>query len=245
MISNCKKIFVITTVASIDNIIVAIAVILYCISLLYTHGIISRVIESDTDLSMISFSSVQCEEKCLTAYEAVLYAEFFAYGPIGYAGIVPDLIHAFGVLLICENAIDHFVKLEHEATLEGKLYALCGLYYLDYDNYYEHISKYLNDSRNVMEMSGCVMMEIPISWLIKLDGAIRLRSIDDTTGQWVNRNFGARNGWMVDFYGGGIPDSVLYYTGLGRYRTIRTYLVIFDFYIPLSRAERVDLGELI
>ena len=192
----------------------------------------------EVDFDLIDFNSMQFDEECAVAYGVLLNTDGFAYGPVGYAGSTPDEIHAFGKLLVCENAIDYFIKIEQEATIEGKMYALCGLYYLDYANYKTYIEKYLNDSTEILTIRGCLGFEHPVKDLIKDDRAVRLMNIRDTTDKWVKRN---RQDWYVcDFYGGGIPSSVLYFTGLGRFTIETIEIEILGYEIQLSSPKRLD-----
>lgn len=141
-------------------------------------------------------------------------APFFAYGNVGYAGETPKEHYAFRRLLNKENALYYFSKLERSANNEGKLYALCGLYYLDYDSYGNLMEKYGSSDEMVRFMSGCIISDEPISEIIKNDDrdgtpAVRLRDKEDTIEAWFGRNnFDRKNGYIVDFYGGSIPYLV-------------------------------------
>lgn len=196
-------------------------------ALLYVTDIIYIAENSDVNLKLIKFDSVQFDEDCAIAYDLLLNADIFAFGPVGYGGSIPDEIPALGKLMICKNAKDYFIQLEQEATIEGKLYALCGLYYLDYDNYNAYLEKYLNNSDEVQFQYDCIGIEIPVKDLIKFDGAIQLKGINDTITKWVKRTHQNEGG--MDFYGGGIPYGVLYYTGLGVYKYDTYGIKIFGF----------------
>jgi len=66
-------------------------------------------------------------------YLTLKNTSIFAPGAISDRGIIPEEIRAFGKIFEKENAVNYFYKLEFEANNQGKLYALCGLFYLDYD----------------------------------------------------------------------------------------------------------------
>ena len=146
------------------------------------------------------------------------YVEFFTYGPIGEAAVMPDGLEAFGRIFAKENALDYFYKLESEAENEGKLYALCGLYYLDYANYPYLMEKYGSSVEVVTYMAGCEIMKRRIEELIKIGDeadlpVVRLIDNEDTYDAWRERNPSVAS-YMLDFFGGGIPDSVRYMLSL-------------------------------
>ena len=229
-----KKLIVVTaaTILAILEIFSILFISTYVISFYSRH-------EYDIDLSLIDFDSMQFDEDCTTAYDMLMNTNRFADGPIGAAGATPDEICAFGKLLICINAKDYFIQLEQEATIEGKMYALCGLYYLDYDNYNTYIEKYLNDSTGITVMYGCIMYSMSVKELIKNDEALRLKDINDTVNKWDNRKR-PKYGFSTDFYGGGTPNNVLFYTKLGRYETVTKGITIFEFKFDTSKPKRLD-----
>ena len=136
-------------------------------------------------------------------------AEFFADRGVSYDGHTPDEIYAWRRLFEKDNALDYFYKLESEANNEGKLYALCGLYYLDYHNYPYLMEKYRLTDETVTYFSGCIWSEnYSIRELIKSDekSAVRLNDNKDTIWAWLERN--GTGSFCMDFYGGSIPASV-------------------------------------
>lgn len=147
-------------------------------------------------------------------------------------------VRAVGKLIVCKNAKDYFIQLEQDATLEGKLYALCGLYYLDYSNYNTYLEKYINDSSEVQWWGS--INSIPVKELIKVDGAVRLKNLNETISKWLKRTRTDVMKISLDFYGGGIPESVLYSTGLGLYQTESKYIEIFGFAIEIGNPKRLN-----
>ncbi|MCL2637253.1 MAG: hypothetical protein FWD48_02680 [Oscillospiraceae bacterium] len=144
-------------------------------------------------------------------YILLLEAEFFAWGGVGYAGSTPVYHYSFKRLFEKENALDYFYMLESNANNQGKLYALCALFYLDYDFFYTLIEEYSETDEEVTFMSGCSMIiGYEMNDLIRTDGRgmVRLRNNDDTTDDWLKRNF--RKSFGVDFYGGGIPCMLMF-----------------------------------
>lgn len=162
-----------------------------------------------TPYDEIDFASIKIDETDID-YLCIKNAMFFAESGVGYAGEIPDEIYAFGRLIKKENALDYFYKLESEADNEGKLYALCGIYYLDYNNYYYLMEKYGSSEETVSYMAGCIWMEdYPINELIKRDdnGVVRLENNTDTIDKWLKRN--STTSFIEDFYGGSIPNMVM------------------------------------
>ena len=143
------------------------------------------------------------------SYELLKHAEYFANGGIGFSGDTPDELAAFSELYGSPHAKEHFQKLEAEATMAGKLYALCGLYYLDYENYQQYLAPYKTSKENVKYFAGCSLVTHPVSDLIytEQEPVMRLESPDDTIEAWPDRT--GASGWRYDFYGGGYPASIL------------------------------------
>ena len=197
-----------------------------------------NIIDYDIDLTLINFDSVEFDEDCAAAYDTLMNTKRFSSGRVGEGGILPDEIRAVGKLLICKNAKNYFIQLEQTATIEGKMYALCGLYYLDYDNYNSYIEKYINDSTEIFMMSGCIMYTTTVKELIKKDGAVRLTDINDSIFDWYKKNDNIE--LVGDFYGGITPNLVLFHTELGRYKTKTVIMEIFGFEFTLIDSKRVE-----
>lgn len=161
----------------------------------------------------IDFTSINIDEKD-SDYLCLKNAPFFAYSGVGYAGLIPEELYAFDRLMEKENALDYFHKLESEANNQGKLYALCGLYYLDYDNYAYLMEKYGASEEYVEYMEGCLWQEARINEIIKCedeDGmpVVRFKDNQDTMDAWYERN-APTEGYLLDFYGGSIPFFAKY-----------------------------------
>jgi len=154
----------------------------------------------------------------------------FTNSGVGYGGEIPEQVYAFGRLFQKDNALNYFYKLEYEGSTSGKLYALCGLYYLDYDFYRYLIKEYNKSGERVLYMVGCLGYYYPMRKMIKASKAdavsptnsaatevvkinkktiIRLKSHEDTVDEWRKRNPKARlTTESFDFYRGSFPDSV-------------------------------------
>ena len=102
-------------------------------------------------------------------YQALLSPDFFAYGPVGYSGMLPDEIASLKCLLEKPNARLYFSALEQKADNEGKLYALCGLYHTDFELYKSLVESYAQNDESAKLMSGCIIYDQPIAPII-VDG---------------------------------------------------------------------------
>lgn len=142
-------------------------------------------------------------------YKILMETGMFAIDAIGENGAIPKELKAFGKLYTKDNAKEYFIDLEKNATLEGKLYALCGLYYLDNSYFYEVIEKYKTMKSKVFCMFGCLMHEFKVYGLIENDkdnNVVRLFDTNDTIEAWRKRN--NIDSVMYDFIGGGYPYTV-------------------------------------
>jgi len=65
------------------------------------------------------------------AYHKVKKASCFSIGPTGYAGQPSDAERAVNLLMNEQDAVESLKSLLREASAEGQLYALYGLYFKD------------------------------------------------------------------------------------------------------------------
>ena len=139
--------------------------------------------------------------------------ENFAYMGWGEIGHIREGLDAFRAIFEKENALDYFYRLETDAKYEGKLYALCGLYFLDHMNYPYLMEKYGSMVDVEVNFAEAGVMRIPISEIIRREDSeypvVRLQGAEDTLNAWFERN-PTVNSHEVDFYGGGIPYIVRY-----------------------------------
>lgn len=174
----------------------------FCISLLILILIVF------IGINVWAIATIYDESLIQEAYTTLYKATKFSYEPVGYAGSMTKEIEAFSKIRNSRYAKKVFEELEREATAAGKLYALCGLYYLDYDYYYMVIDEYSKSDIQVETFSGCTKGNESIKDLIKsdYDPTVQLSSNRDTIFKWCKRNkidcFG------LDFYGGGIPCTL-------------------------------------
>ena len=139
-------------------------------------------------------------------------APIFASGGVGYSNENPEATDAFGRLFQKDDALNYFLKLEAVANYEGKLYALCGLFYLDYDNWGNYMKKYERITKRITYFPDTTGIEnYPVNKIITSDeiNVVRLEDCEDTIQAWRERN-GISGSYYLDFYGGSIPERVVY-----------------------------------
>lgn len=179
---------------------------IFIFALMFSVILIAGCAKKHIPYDQIDFDAIEIDETN-SDYLCLKDASFFTDGYVGVAAEMPKEIYAFGRLVRYRNALDYFYKLEQEASNQGILYALCGLYYLDYDNYPFLMEKYGSYEDTVTMMFGCIQYEWRFNDVIKIDGAVRLNNNKDTVDKWLLRN--PTDDYMLDFYGGGFPNSVM------------------------------------
>ncbi|OYW74750.1 MAG: hypothetical protein B7Z37_16275 [Verrucomicrobia bacterium 12-59-8] len=142
------------------------------------------------------------------AYQVVKKAESFYNSAVGYAGSTPAVVWAFRDLLAEKNADAAFKSLLQEATLPGRLYGLCGLWFTDQAAFKEQVAHYRAMPGKVKTMIGCIIAEDEIAELVesKHPNAIRLRGPEDTMQAWWARNPKAQG--FSDIAGGCWPSEL-------------------------------------
>jgi hypothetical protein len=151
------------------------------------------------------------------SYRILLSAERFTDDAVGYAGITPLEVRAWRRLDAHPRAPEAFAALADHATLAGRLYAACGLFYCDPDRFQREVAALERNGGSVELMQGCVIQTTcPVGELVRVEGdrVVRLERRDQTTREWV-RSHGLTEGYGLDIAGGGYPD--LFRNGGGWY----------------------------
>lgn len=100
-------------------------------------------------------------------YELLRDSTVFADGPVGYAAQIPDEVNAFARLYRDESALLYFTQLSEEGSLAGKLYAMCGLYDLDPEQYQALVEQYCLSNTTVRAQFGCIVFDEAMSKIIE------------------------------------------------------------------------------
>ena len=145
-----------------------------------------------------------------TAYQTLLNAPLVEDKALGFAATPSELIKAFRILLKERQAQECFKSLLEKATLAGQLYALCGLYFTDYDFFLSAIEKYRQSDKEIVFFSGCIRMKIAVSDFIesKSPNVVRLNSPQESLEVWKSKQqkITNENGYVLDIIGGGYPN---------------------------------------
>lgn len=113
------------------------------------------------------FNTKQLSPDGQKAYEMLLKTERFEQGAVGYAGIVSRYVESFNVILKEKAADEAFKSLLRQAPTAGKLYALCGLYFTDYEFFRKEVGKYVKSDESVEVMSGCEIFSEKVAKLVE------------------------------------------------------------------------------
>ncbi len=90
------------------------------------------------------------------AYATVRDAPYFSDACVGFACIPPPTVEAFRVLIEEPLADKAFKSLMNEASIEGQLFGLVGVYFTDADRFARYASRYQHSGAKVDFVSGCV-----------------------------------------------------------------------------------------
>lgn len=165
-------------------------------------------------LSLTGCASLRRKDQISMDYDVLKKAQGFSFGGVGSSGGPSDTTIAFKRIFNGVKAKEVFQELLIEATYEGKLYALCALFYLDYDKYVECIRLYEDSTKDVVVWDGCIKTQVPLCSIIKKkDGTVvRLKDNKQSIDEWM-KDHGISPGepFDIDFYGGGIPSVLSEY----------------------------------
>ena len=104
-----------------------------------------------------------------------------------------------------------FLRLYHEATPAGRLYALCDLYYTDYHGEFQSgIEEQLENTQKITRVDGDVTLEVPVCDIVRNnvypERTVRLE-YPETLTLWHERT--KRWNGILDLEGGGFPSLFL------------------------------------
>src|SRR5262245_53217661 len=106
------------------------------------------------------------------AYDILLVAQRFESAAIGYSAAPSKLVEAYNVILNEASADAAFKTLLERATLPGKLYALCGLFFTDHSFFRTAIEEYRHSGDTVYTLFGCIGGAMRVSELIEAKNPI-------------------------------------------------------------------------
>jgi hypothetical protein len=122
-----------------------------------------------------------------------------------------DALHAYKVLFNSKNGEKHFLQLLEEASIEGRLYALCGLYYKNHEYYKKTLGNFVNKKIIYNRLAGGRQEADTIANIIKIksEDVVQLSSTSQTLTEW--RGQSNDSSYVLDFAGGGIPAALREY----------------------------------
>lgn len=132
----------------------------------------------------------------------------FADPFVGIAASPSQEVVAFVTILNDENAVVAFRDLYATAKRpEGKLYGLCGLWYVDQAAFKRGVDQLRGSTTTVQKVSGCIVGTAAVGGLIRanMPGRVVLNDPNDTIDAWVKRQPQQPTNYVLDIEGGGIP----------------------------------------
>ena len=158
-----------------------------------------------------SLQKIQSQEH---AFSILLKAENFADGGVSVSGETPDEHYAVVYLVRQKAGKTHFRKLMESPNIHAKLYALCGLYYVDYKSFDHYVEQLKNSKLKYSHFSGCIIHESIVGGIIfsEVTGGplIIMKNRQETIDQAMDRILGNREGsFQWDISRGGIPAEIM------------------------------------
>lgn len=116
---------------------------------------------------VVKFDLKKLSDAGKVAYNTLLNAQGFESTHIGAAGSFSKLAESLGILQKEKNADEAFKALLKNATLPGQLYALCGIFYTDYDYFAKEVENYKNIQESIQDVSGCMIMQKKVAEIVE------------------------------------------------------------------------------
>jgi hypothetical protein len=93
--------------------------------------------------------------------------DIFAFGRVGYAGVISQGEKDYRMILSRPSALADFEKVFALGTLQGKSYALTGIWKLSVSRFRELSQPLRGSSETVVTESGCIIHHERISTILK------------------------------------------------------------------------------
>lgn len=140
-------------------------------------------------------------------YDILLNTESFG-GTFGFGPEVPGNTMAFRALVEMPDAGAVFRDLLEKATPEGRMYALCGLWYTDHDSFLTAAEELKGSCDQVMIQSGDMFYPMAVASVIESpdSSVVRLDHIGQTPEEWLRENSLCDGSFITDMIGGGWPS---------------------------------------
>lgn len=145
--------------------------------------------------------------KARKAYTVLAETPEFCGLLVGASGSTPTVVYAFRTLLASPQADAAFKELLLEATQEGRIYALCGLYHTDPIHFEKVVQMYRTSDEPVNALFGCISYTMTVGEIVeKKDGPAAVRRRDRKQSFEVWRKEMQSKNLGLDVIGGGWPS---------------------------------------
>ena len=139
------------------------------------------------------------------AVRALIKAERFETGYVGFAGTPSSYIENFKTILSEPDAAELFEYVFDEATPAGKLYAVSGLYLTDKDAFRGAAEKMKKSGATVQVLNGCLMSDELVAKIVESDAEnVAIIEPGKTLKEFWESNAGAHE---LDIVHGGYPAT--------------------------------------
>ena len=142
------------------------------------------------------------------AYEMIKDTRCFSSTAVGVAASTPPVVFAFRDLLEEPKADAALKALANEATPEGQLYALCGLWFTDPAAFQSMVKELRKSDRKITRMNGCMRGEETLNAVLESSekDVVRLRDNRQTIKEWLESHSG--KSMSYDIAGGAWPSML-------------------------------------
>src|SRR5690348_5078777 len=134
-------------------------------------------------------SPAQLSPAASAAYQRLLHAERFADSMVGEDGELPPEALDLRLVVQEDSSGDACAELFRTASMGGRLFALCGLWWRDPARFEKGVAE-LRDSRDHITFhTGCeILTDMPVSELVRHRNGIRLDGRRQTLLDWLAKH---------------------------------------------------------
>jgi hypothetical protein len=116
---------------------------------------------------LLSVVSAQAPAATDSTLERLAKVEIFAFGPIGYAGVISQGEKKYRLILSRSSASADFERLFSEGNPEAKFYALVGLRAVNPTRFKELSNSLRDSTEEVLTQSGCIVSHESLGAVLK------------------------------------------------------------------------------
>jgi hypothetical protein len=116
---------------------------------------------------LASASVVQAGDSADAALVSLAKVDIFAFGGVGYAGVISQGEKDYRVIMSRPSALADFEKLLAVANAQGRLYALVGIRILNKDRFKQLFQSLNSATDEVTTEKGCIVDRQPFGIVLK------------------------------------------------------------------------------